>query len=240
MLFLSATDVTKCITLFRHILFFAAISLTQVSYASAHKKEIVVLIHGLMRTAGSMNSLRVNLEHRGYTVYSYSYPSAKNSIHEHALNLKLFIKKLLLEHPGDTFYFITHSLGGIIARDALASLTVDELKHVGSLIMLAPPNQGSALAKLSLQVFPFIPYFIKPLAELSSEQNSYVHRVPIPKVKMAIIAGQYDAKVPPEFARLKGVDEPMIVKTTHTFIMTNAQTQKLIIYFLEHGTFVKT
>jgi hypothetical protein len=219
------------------ILFFAVLSFAQCANAMPPKQEIVVLIHGLMRTSASMNSLRANLEKRGYTVYSYSYPSAKNSIHEHALFLNQFIKKLLIDNPAATLYFITHSLGGIIARDALATLSTKELKQVGSLIMLAPPNQGSALAKLSMQLFPMLSYFIKPLAELSSEQGAYVHRVPIPKVKMAIIAGRYDAKVPPASTYLKGAGKPVIVNATHTFIMTNTQTQKLIIHFLQHGTF---
>lgn len=210
-----------------------------VSNHFSHSQKLIVLIHGLMRTSSSMNSLRTYLEQQGYQVYIYSYPSTKYTIHQHSEYLTHFIKKLLIQHPGATLYFITHSLGGIIARDSLAQLPPSQLKNMGSLIMLAPPNQGSMLAKLSTTFFPIISYIIKPLAELSSEPNSYVHHVPIPKVKIGIIAGRYDAKVPPAATRLNGQAEPVIVNSTHMFIMSNKQTKQLISRFLEKGTFVE-
>jgi predicted alpha/beta hydrolase family esterase len=210
--------------------------LSIVSPTSKHK--IVILIHGLMRTSLSMSQLRYFLERQGYQVYSYSYPSAKNSIHEHALHLNQFIKKLMAEHPETHFYIVTHSLGGIIARDALAQLPQHQLNKVGGLIMLAPPNQGSVLAKFSTKVFPLVSYFIKPLAELSSESTSYVHTVPVHRVNIGIIAGRYDAKVPPAAARIEGQLEPVIVNSTHTFIMNNSETKKLIVQFLEKGSLI--
>lgn len=208
-------------------------------HASVHQQEIIVLIHGLMRTTWSMYYLKNYLEKKGYQVYSYSYPSSRYTIHEQSNYLHLYITQLIMNHPGIKIYFITHSLGGIIARDALAQFPEGELKKMGGLIMLAPPNQGSALAKLSNTLLPLVSNFIKPLAELSSEATSYVHKVPIPKIKIGIIAGRYDAKVPPASARLKGEAEPVIVNSTHTFIMNNTATKKLITHFLEKGTLVE-
>ncbi len=202
-----------------------------------HQQKAIILIHGLMRTPASMFFLRSYLKNQGYPVYSYNYPSAKNTIHEDGIYLNHYIKQFLIKHPNITVYFITHSLGGIIARDALAQLPANQLKRIGGLIMLAPPNQGSALAKFSTKVFPMISYFIRPLNELSSEQNSYVHKVPVPKIKIGIIAGRYDAKVPPASARLEGQEEPVVVNSTHTFIMNNAQTKIFIKRFLENGSF---
>jgi hypothetical protein len=105
--------------------------------------------------------------------------------------------------------------------------------------MLAPPNQGSRLAKLSTKIFPMFTSPIKPLAELSSEQTSYVHRVPIPNIKMGIIAGKYDAKVPPDSARLQEQNELRVVSSNHTFIMNNARSRQLIMNFLAKGTFAE-
>ncbi|EHL31763.1 esterase/lipase family protein [Legionella drancourtii] len=202
-----------------------------------HRREIIVLIHGLIRSTLSMYPLKSYLERQGYQVYSYSYPSARYTIQQHGAYLNQFIKNLLAKNPGVKIDFITHSLGGIITREALSKLTARQLKNVGCLIMLAPPNQGSKLAKLSTKMFPMFTFPIKPLAELSSDKSSYVHRVPVPNIKIGIIAGRYDAKVPPAAARLDGQAEPVVINSTHTFIMNNAQTKKLITNFLEKGTF---
>ncbi len=201
-----------------------------------HKQEIIVLIHGLMRSTGSMNALRFYLERQGYPVYSYSYLSHRYTIHQHGTDLSHFIQELLVKNPGIKVSFITHSLGGIIARDALAQLSPQQLKRISSLIMLAPPNQGSEFAKISTY-FPIVGHVVKPLGELSSDKAAYVHHVPVPKVKIGIIAGKFDGKVRPSSARLDGQAEPMVVNSTHTFIMNNPQTRRLILSFLDHGTF---
>lgn len=204
--------------------------------ASTHR-EMVVLIHGLMRTSFSMRPLKSYLEHNGYQVYIYSYSSARYTIQQHGRSLEQFIKNLLVKNPDVKINFITHSLGGIITREALAKLTPTQLHHIGSLIMLAPPNQGSVLAKLSTKMFPLITSSIKPLAELSSDEDAYVHHVPVPPIKMGIIAGRFDAKVPPSAARLEGQPEPVIINTTHTFIMNSSKTKELVLNFLQNGTF---
>ncbi|HFD2270300.1 TPA: lipase family alpha/beta hydrolase [Legionella pneumophila] len=204
---------------------------------SRHPGEVIVLIHGLMRTYVSMKPLKAYLEAQGYQVYLYKYPSARYNIQEHGVYLNQFITTILENNPAIKIHFVTHSLGGIIVREALSKLSQKQLKHVGYLIMLAPPNQGSKLAKFSIKLFPMISYFIKPLPELSSEQTSYVHRVPVPDIKMGIIAGRFDAKVPPDYARLQGQTEQVIINNTHTFIMYDSKVKKLVLSFLEKGKF---
>lgn len=204
-----------------------------------HDDQIVVLIHGLMRTTGSMSLLAAYLNKQGYQVYSYDYPSMKNTVHEHGVSLHQSIIKLLAEHPDTKIDFVTHSMGGIIARDALSQLSPDQLKRIGCLIMLAPPNQGSALAKSLNRALPMVSWFIKPMADLSSDKSSYVHQVPVPRVKIGIIAGRYDSKSPPAETRLQGQLEPVIVDSVHTFIMDNPQTRILVSRFLQKGSFAE-
>ncbi len=206
---------------------------------NSHQDKLIILVHGLMRTTTSMVFLKLYLKNQGYQVYSYSYPSARGSIPEHSTSFKNYMNQLIIENPHKRIYVITHSMGGIIARESIAQLAPTQLHHIDGLIMLAPPNQGSVLAKFTTKIIPAISYFVKPLAELSSASNSYVHHVAIPKIRIGIIAGRYDAKVPPQFARLAGQEAPKIVNSTHTFIMNNSQTKQLILRFLEHGSFEK-
>ncbi len=213
------------------------VGLPEIAVKKAHQRELIVLIHGLMRTSMSMSLLKSYLEHQGYQVYSYSYPSAKYTIKDHGIYLKEYIVRLIENNPGVKIHFITHSLGGIISREAIAFLTKNQLQHIGYLIMMAPPNQGSFLAKISTRFFPLFTAPIKPLVELSSDKTSYVHHVPVPNIKMGIIAGRYDAKVPPSSAVLNEKIDFAVINSTHTFIMNNFETEKLIMNFLQNGTF---
>ncbi|MBN9229841.1 MAG: hypothetical protein BGO90_12625 [Legionella sp. 40-6] len=199
-------------------------------------KDEVVLIHGLMRTPLSMYSLKTYLQRQGLNVELYGYISARYTIHEHAQAFKKYIEHLIYKNPHYKIHIVGHSLGGIIAREALAGLTAQEMKHIHSLIMLAPPNKGSRLALWSTRV-PGLSATIKPLAELSSDDSSYVHKIPIPKVKIGIIAGKFDAKVPPEYTRLQGQAEPVVVNSTHTFIMNNPVVKRLVYSFIKKGQF---
>lgn len=210
---------------------------TQPPVKPIHNHEIIVLIHGLMRSSTSMSPLKTYLQHLGYQVYTYDYPSARYSIQQHGVYLNDFINYLAAEHPGVKIHFITHSLGGIITREALARRKDNQLKNIGYLIMMAPPNQGSVLAKISSKIFPPIAALVKPLAELSSDQESYVHKVPVPHIKMGIIAGRWDAKVPPSSAYLQGQSNLVVVNSNHTFIISNSNTKKFITRFLEKGSF---
>jgi hypothetical protein len=103
--------------------------------------------------------------------------------------------------------------------------------------MLAPPNQGSQLATLSVKILPMITSLIRPLGELTSDKASYVHHVPIPHIKIGIIAGRFDAKVPPSSAYLKGQSAPIVINATHSFIMNHMKTKVLIMTFLKKGIF---
>lgn len=209
----------------------------QITQQQVHQREAIVLIHGLMRTSMSMAFLKRFLEHQGYHVYSYGYPSAKYSIQEHGVYLNQYIIDFIKKNPGVKIHFITHSLGGIICREALAKLSAIQLKNIGYLIMMAPPNQGSYLAKISTKIFPLVTSPIKPLTELSSDDESYVHHVPVPNVKMGIIAGRFDAKVPPTSAILNKQTDLVVINATHSFIMNNFKTRQYILNFLEKGTF---
>lgn len=201
------------------------------------QRDIVVLIHGLMRTSLSMRPIKTYLEHQNYRVFYYDYASARFSLHEHALHLQYYIEELLANNPHATVHFVTHSMGGIIVREAISSLNKSQFQQIGCLVMMAPPNQGSVLAKISTQLFPAVNYFIKPLAELSSDNDAYVHKVPVPQLKIGIIAGRYDAKAPPSSAQLLGQTDLALINSTHTFIMNKSQTKQLIVHFLENGRF---
>lgn len=122
----------------RHIFLLSTLLATQVGWAA----DCVVLLHGLGRTAHSMNTLENSLTDNGYLVINNSYPSREKTITELSSIVGDGIsacKNQQAEH----IHFVTHSLGGILVRQYFQTHTVVEAKRV---VMLGPPNRGSEVA----------------------------------------------------------------------------------------------
>ncbi|ABZ95675.1 Acetyltransferase or hydrolase [Leptospira biflexa serovar Patoc strain 'Patoc 1 (Ames)'] len=149
----------------------------------ADHQECVVLIHGFLRSSNHLKNLRNFLIEKGYYVVSIDYESTSMTIQE--------IADSKLSHLSDVCqnqktHFVTHSLGGIILRSYLNS---NHIKHLGNTVMLAPPNQGSEVADF-LSQFHVINLFLGPVvAQLKTDQTSFVHSLGLPKFKFGIIAG---------------------------------------------------
>lgn len=202
------------------------------------QSQAIILIHGLVRTARSMQRLAAYLNEIGYDCYLYSYASAKLTIVKHSHELLDNLLKLFSQNTQQQFSFITHSLGGIMARDALSKMTADQLTQVDNLILLTPPNQGSKLAEVAVTAFPFFANKIKPLADLSHKENAYVHQVQTPKnIHIGVIAARLDTKTPPKRTHLKEQNDFIIVTTTHTHVMNHPRVRRAIVNFLAYGAF---
>lgn len=144
-------------------------------------KETVVLLHGLGRTPASMLALSLAARCRGYRVINWHYRSTRASIAEHASRFAREVLPLL--SPAPRVHFITHSLGGIIVRQLLAT---HPLPNLGRVVMLAPPNGGSEVADV-LQRSRLISLLIKPARELGTD--GLPATLPAVDYPVAVIAG---------------------------------------------------
>jgi alpha-beta hydrolase superfamily lysophospholipase len=194
--------------------------------------EAVILIHGMGRTSLSMFSPAIFLRNRGFTVFLYGYPSTRHSIGTHAKKLIDFLKIIVLDEF-TKIHFVTHSLGGIIARLALADFAGPK---IGRMVMTAPPNQGSAKAN-KVSKIPFASKILKPLDELRNEDDSFVKKVPVPNMEIGVIAGLKDGKVKIEESHLAGETAHLTVNSHHSFIMNRKDVKAAAYGFIKNGKF---
>lgn len=125
-------------------LFFFIICLASNIYA---QPQSVVCLHGFMRDYRSMSPLGTNLSNAGFDVCVWDYPSRKYTIKEHAQRLLPILQAIAQAKPGIPIHFVSHSLGSLILRTTLNMPNCPIEAKIGNIVLLAPPNKGSALAR---------------------------------------------------------------------------------------------
>ncbi|MGD8976435.1 MAG: alpha/beta fold hydrolase [Gammaproteobacteria bacterium] len=214
--------------------------------ASDPEQEVVVLLHGLGRSAGSMALLEQRLESAGYRVHNIDYPSRQAPPDALVALIAESVTACCADSP--RVHYVTHSLGGILAR---AYLAAEAPANAGRLVMLAPPNRGSELPDLlgDQWLFEFI---MGPTAsELGTDPASFPNRLPMPPVPTGVIAGtgsinpvgtlvipgEDDGMVSVCRTWIEGLADFLVVPQTHAFIMRSTRVTDQVIRFLRVGAF---
>ncbi len=208
--------------------------------------DCVVLLHGLARSAGSMEPLAEKLAANGYHAVNIDYPSTEYPIEELA---EMAVDSGLAQcGPLPQVHFVTHSMGGILLRQYLA---VNSIPRLGRVVMLGPPNGGSEVVdKLGdFAVFEMINGAAG--LQLGTGADSVPNRLgpatfdlgiiagtsSINPVLSSLIPGDDDGKVSVERARLQGMSDFMTVSVSHPLLMRDREVIRQVLYFLDNGHF---
>ena len=91
------------------------------------RPKAVFVIHGWGVRAVSMAPLAHALAELDFRAFNYDYPSAERNIEEHSrISLDLYRRTLKREHITRKVYSLTHSMGGILLRSAMAEMSEAE------------------------------------------------------------------------------------------------------------------
>jgi len=211
--------------------------------------QAVVLLHGLARSAGSMNPVADMLKKAGYQVCNVDYPSREHTVEVLAADYVLpAIQACLGDHPGP-IDFVTHSMGGIIVRQLAAT---DAPLHIGRVVMLAPPNKGSDLVD-QLGDWRLFKRLNGPAGEeLGTGPDSLPNRLGPAQFPVGVIAGRQsinlilsllikgpdDGKVAIANTHLAGMRDFIVINATHPLIMRDDEALRQIRQFLATGCFI--
>jgi len=221
-----------------------------VTAAPSDNSAMVVLLHGLGRSAKSMAYLEERLTAAEYTVFNYDYESRKKEIDSLVDDLHGFIKNCCQQEE-TTLHFVTHSLGGILVRALIAQKRPGNL---GRVVMLSPPNKGSETVDY-LGDYTFFEKIFGPAAQqLGTGPDSFPNRLgpadfelgiitgdrTIDPISSWIIPGKDDGKVAIERTKLEGMADFLVMDVSHTFIMQNPEVVDEVIHFLRQGRFIRS
>ena len=207
-----------------------------------------VLLHGLARTAASMRPLAEALAARGVPAIAVDYPSRAFPVAALAPEAVGRGLAACRATGADRVDWVTHSMGAILLREALAS---ERPADLGRILMLGPPNAGSEVVD-ALGGAPGFAAFNGPAGlELGTGPDGVPARLGPTDADVGVIAGSRsinlllslflpnpdDGKVSAARTRLPGMCGWLLVPATHPLMMRKRLVVDETIAWLETGRF---
>jgi pimeloyl-ACP methyl ester carboxylesterase len=210
----------------------------------------VVLLHGLGRGPWSMKRIEWALRRDGYRVLNTGYPSRQHDVTTLA---EQTLGQIFSNHtPGTPLHFVTHSMGGILLRQFLHDHA--NAPRPNRIVMLGPPNHGSEIVDQLRGWKPYAAINGPAGLQLGTDPGSKPNQLPeVSGCEVGVIAGSVslnplfawwirrpsDGKVSVESTRLAGMNDHIVLRTSHTWMMWRGCVINQVRTFLRAGRFAR-
>ena len=229
-----------------------ALELEQPENSVQNAETYLVLVHGLMRSAGSFQSLADFAESElNVRSVRFEYASTRQPIADHAAALREVIEHL----PRNArIAFCAHSMGNIVIRHAIADWNASGdptgvIPRMHAFVMLGPPNHGAAIARNLSRLGLFELITGKGGMELGPDWEHLETRLATPPCPFAIVAGRLESSllqnplvgatgdfiVSVDETRLEGATDFIELPVLHSTILTNKTVQEAVVHFMRTG-----
>jgi len=145
-------------------------------------------------------------------------------------------------------HFVTHSLGGIIVRKYLVD---HEIKNLGRVVMLAPPNHGSEIIDWLRSKWITRNFLGAAARQLGTGTNDVPVKLGPIRFECGVIAGdrslnpilslilpsENDGKVTVASTRVAGMRDFLVLHATHTWMTCRSGVLNQSLCFLQSGHF---
>lgn len=207
----------------------------------------VVLLHGLARTPRSLRRMERALQDDGFATLNLGYESRKRPLEVLVNDVDKAIAPFATNV--DALHFVTHSMGGLVARLYLAQYRPSRLQRV---VMLGTPNGGSEVADFLKDLALYRAFYGPAGQQLGTRRRELLSALPTPDYAVGIVAGirtldpiasffilprPNDGRVSVSSTRLEGMADHVVVKATHSGLLTHPRAIDQTLAFLRDGRF---
>jgi pimeloyl-ACP methyl ester carboxylesterase len=212
-------------------------------------KERVLLLHGVGRSAASMQALERVIAAAGFETLNLTYASRTKRLEALVEDVHLAAGPFF--GAGVVTHVVCHSMGGLVARGLINKYRPPGL---GRVVMLGTPNQGSELADLlgwnPLYRFLFGPAGAQLGVRASAGLQALLGEVDFP---LGVIAGDRanrwlgwavlpkpnDGRVAVARTKIAGMAGHVVLPVTHDSMMRDQRVQKQVVAFLRDQRFLE-
>ncbi len=213
------------------------------------ENELVVLLHGMARRKQSMAGMARFLEGEGFRTLNLDYRSRYKLLGALARDIHDILKQSPEAAAAARLHFVTHSMGGLVARRLIEK---HRPANLGRVVMLGTPHRGTEVAD-ALKRWKLYRFAYGPAGqELTTDHQARMFPDRDIDFELGAIAGTvgwqsllgglllprpHDGRVSVESTLLPGMKGHLALPVGHTFMMDNPEVRRQTAAFLKMGRF---